>query len=102
MNISMIVLYFQIVRGSHDTEGNVGNVLAHWCKVRSSSLLCSLLVVHVFIVILTTLSLPLTVSCVPIMMCDSCTLKSKPDWAISHKGAGGPILTESSGDAPLV
>jgi hypothetical protein len=30
----------------------------------------------------------------------SCTLKSKTDLAVSHKGAGGPILTESSGDSP--
>jgi hypothetical protein len=31
----------------------------------------------------------------------SCTLKSKPDLVVSHKGAGGPVFTESSGVAPL-
>jgi hypothetical protein len=32
----------------------------------------------------------------------SCTLKSKTDLAVLHKGAGGPILTESSSDSSLL
>jgi hypothetical protein len=28
--------------------------------------------------------------------------ENKPDLAVLHKGAGGPVLTESSDDTPLV